>query len=134
MLHNTPTNWLESNNQSLYRNQWDSSFFQHKIQELEIADETFTPRFAMELSKAGDIGTAGTFAAQRTSRTMSGLGGRTTVSRRRSVSSGPVYIIECSYCGKHFSRKTRSTKMNKHTDSYGNQCYGRAGFHVDTRY
>jgi len=110
------------------------SFFQHKIEGLEIAEETFTPRFAMELSKAGDIGTAGTFAAQRTSRMMSGLGGRPTVSRRRSVSSGPVYIIECSYCGKHFSRKTQSTKMNKHTDSYGNQCYGRAGFHVDTRY
>jgi hypothetical protein len=23
MLHNTPTNWLESNNRSLYQSQWD---------------------------------------------------------------------------------------------------------------
>lgn len=44
--------------------------------------------------------------------------------------AGSKYIIQCSYCGKQFHRKTNTTRLNKHTDRYGNQCYGRTGYFV----
>jgi predicted nucleotidyltransferase component of viral defense system len=108
------------------------TFFQHKIQFLEITDETFEPRFEMELTKAGDADLAGTFAAQRVSRQRSGIRTSPTTSRPRKVHHGPTYVIECSYCGKRFKRTRMSNRLNKHTDRHGNQCFGRSGLHVDT--
>jgi hypothetical protein len=43
---------------------------------------------------------------------------------------GPVYVIQCSYCGKQFRRQTNSTGLNTHKDRYGNQCHGRVGYLV----
>lgn len=108
-------------------------FFQHKIQSLDISEESFEPRYAMELTKAGDADTAGTFSAQ-SRRRRPGTISASTRRRRVRVASGPVHIIECSYCGKQFRRKKMSTRMNQHKDPYGNTCFGRAGIFIETRY
>ncbi|MGB8360857.1 MAG: nucleotidyl transferase AbiEii/AbiGii toxin family protein, partial [Acidimicrobiia bacterium] len=92
------------------------------IQSLELLEDTFEPRFEIGISKAGDAATAGTFEAQSRPR-RSAYG-----PRRRATSNGPRYVIECTYCGKQFRRKTSSTRLNKHKDRYGNECYGRAGW------
>jgi hypothetical protein len=54
------------------------------------------------------------------------------VPRRRSsrTRTGPVYKIKRSYCGKTFTRKTSSVRLNEHKDGYGNRCLGRVGFHM----
>jgi hypothetical protein len=46
------------------------------------------------------------------------------------VRSGPTYTIQCPYCSKRFTRKTPSTRLNKHQDGFGNACYGRVGIRV----
>ena len=101
------------------------ALFHWKIQHLEITEQSFEPRFPVELSKAGDSSAAGYFSAQRVRR-------GTSTSRRRSRvrGGGLVYVIRCAYCGKDFRRSTRTTRLNKHKDRYGNQCYGRVGTFV----
>jgi predicted nucleotidyltransferase component of viral defense system len=95
-----------------------------KVQSIEVTEETYEPRFPVRITKAGDSTAAGTFAAQS----------RPRIRRSRGRAyDGPRYIVECNYCGKEFRRKKRSTRMNKHKDAYGNECYGRSGFIVDYR-
>ena len=92
------------------------------VQSIEVLEETFEPQFPVRLSKAGDASTAGTFAAQSRSRAPF----RPASIRGRS--SRPArFLVQCNYCGKQFRRVKRSTRMNKHKDTYGNQCYGRSG-------
>jgi predicted nucleotidyltransferase component of viral defense system len=101
------------------------SFTQGGIQHLENTDIPFEPRYTVELAKSGDRETAGYFARPfGTSRPR-----RTTHGRTRRT-PGPSYKVECPYCGKTFTRKTPSTRLNKHTDSYGNRCYGRVGIRL----
>lgn len=98
-------------------------FLAPKVESLRITDQSFEPRFDIELAKAGDVDTAGYFSGPRGPRL---IGSR----HRRSAATKPRYVIACSYCGKHFRRKTYSTKLNAHKDSYGNPCYGRVGYRV----
>jgi hypothetical protein len=94
------------------------------MQRIENTDVNFEPQFAVELAKAGDSDNVGYFARpfgsiRRPSRTRASL--------RRS---GPVYKVQCTFCGKTFTRKTPSARLNKHNDGYGNRCYGRVGIRV----
>lgn len=103
------------------------ALFHQKIEHLELLEETFEPRFEIELAKAGDSSQSGYFSRQ-----LGGIRRRTVTTRPRParIYTGPTYTIQCSYCGKQFKRKTSSTRLNKHKDRFGNQCYGRAGFIV----
>lgn len=103
------------------------ALFAHDVEYLEMTDIDFEPRFEIQLAKAGDIAQAGYFqGTPGTRRTAI----RATRRRPRRTSTGPKYIIQCSYCGKQFTRTKMSTRLNRHMDRYGNQCYGRAGFFV----
>jgi predicted nucleotidyltransferase component of viral defense system len=96
------------------------SFFPDKVTSADITEETFVPRFPIEMAKGG----VGYFSAP---------GFRSNprlVSYRRTTRSGPTYTIQCSHCGKQFKRKTRTTRLNEHKDRFGNRCYGRNGFLV----
>lgn len=91
------------------------SFFPDKVISAQITDETFEPRYPIEMAKAG----IGHFS------TSSFGSGRSSLAR--STSYGPVHVVQCSYCGKRFRRKTRSTRLNPHKDRHGNRCLGRSG-------
>lgn len=97
---------------------------QERIESIENTEEAFEPRYEVELSKAGDRSAMGHFA-----RPFGRRGGRRRTTRR-SITSDRQYKVQCAYCGKQFSRKTSSTKINKHVDKYGNPCFGRSGFRV----
>jgi predicted nucleotidyltransferase component of viral defense system len=101
------------------------TFVSSKIQRLESLEEKFEPRFPVELSKSGEYGEKIHFGSSSSSGRTSG-----TARHRRTLPSGRIYIVQCSYCGKKFRRKTSSTRLNQHKDSYGNKCYGRSGFRV----
>jgi predicted nucleotidyltransferase component of viral defense system len=98
------------------------ALMQDKIQSIEKTNESFEPRFEIELTKSyGGSSYFGTpFSAQRVSKPK----------KIASFSTDMEYTIECSYCNKRFKRKTMDTKLNKHKDRYGNQCYGRIGYRV----
>lgn len=94
------------------------AFVNTKIDSIEVTSENFTPRYEVELSKAGEYGDKTYFESPR----------RRTFSAHSF--SENKYTIECSYCGKRFRRSTYNTRLNKHKDRYGNRCYGRVGFIV----
>lgn len=100
------------------------TFINTKIQDISILEEKFEPRYAVELSKAGEPASSGYFGK-------SNFGGttkqRTSGTPRARVSSGVSYTVQCAYCGKRFKRTKYSRKLGKHQDKHGNQCYGRYG-------
>jgi predicted nucleotidyltransferase component of viral defense system len=100
------------------------SYTADKVQSVEIAEQTFEPRFPIELAKSG-----GYFGKQY----FSGPGVGTFASRRaprRSTGFSMEYTVECPYCNKRFKRAKYDTRLNEHKDRYGNSCYGRVGYMV----
>ncbi len=107
------------------------AFVNTKIQEIKVLDQTFEPRYTVELAKAGEPAGKGYFARPD-------FGGRPIHQhvrvRKASSRTGITYIIECSYCGKRFRHSKYSMRLNEHKDKYGNPCYGRVGYLVDQVY
>ncbi len=96
------------------------SFTSDKVQSIDMTEQSFEPRFPMELAKAGGYFSTPNFATQ-TFRT-------STHTRSKGTSSfGMSYTVECPYCGKTFKRNKLDTRLNEHKDHYGNRCYGRVG-------
>jgi predicted nucleotidyltransferase component of viral defense system len=98
------------------------SYIADKVHSVTILEESFEPRFPIELTKSSGYfgkpyfsGSGGTFASRRTPK-------RNTF--------GIEYTVECPYCNKRFKRTTYDTKLNEHKDRYGNRCYGRVGYIV----
>jgi len=103
-----------------------------RIQGARVTNQTFVPRFAIELTPTGPVAIVPT-TTRAVSRPMrSAL--RTRSSRGSGYSSGPTYVYECTACGKRFNRKQMTTTLNSHKDKSGYPCYGRYGHLVDTRY
>jgi hypothetical protein len=105
------------------------------IQHSEVTKETFKPRYEIELVASGPI-SAPTIKRTSTVHGISRISSKSpTHSRTRSSSTyGPTYIVECSFCGKKFNRKSYTTSLNAHKDKSGYPCPGRVGYLIDTRY
>lgn len=91
-----------------------------RIQSVQATTKPFRPVYAIE------FGSSGSLSAPLVRR----RAGLPSLGRRRSTarsSSGPVYVVRCTTCGKEFRRKTRSTKMRKHKAPGGWPCPGRTG-------
>jgi len=100
------------------------AFNVYEIQGLRITDQPFTPKFQVELAP-GHVAIPSTRASYRFP--------SATISRRRT--SGPIYVFECTYCGKKFRRSRRVSRLNKHVMRGGYYaCSGRTGMLVDTIY
>jgi predicted nucleotidyltransferase component of viral defense system len=99
------------------------AFLQGRVQRVAVADETFEPRFEVELGKAGDRPQGGDLSEPFAS-------GPRSVRRHLRSRSMRRYSVRCPYCGRTFTRSTSSTRLNEHKDGYGNRCYGRIGIRV----
>jgi hypothetical protein len=99
------------------------SYTADKVQSVAMTEETFEPRFPIELAKSGQYFGKPYF---------SGSGTGYATSRRTPRASGfsLEYTVECPYCQKRFKRSRYDTKLNEHKDRYGNRCYGRVGYMV----
>jgi len=114
----------------------DRSYRVDRIQGATAIKTPFTPRYVVELTATGPI------SAPPTKRTSSVYGltntGKTKISRSRTRSRsmyfGPKYVIECTYCGKKFNRKSYTSSLNAHKDKSGYPCPGRVGYMVDVKY
>lgn len=115
-----------------------------RIQGAQVTNQSFVPRFEIELTSAGPVVIAPTTTNIR-SHSLSGRG----VARRSGVHStlksldrrkfstagkGPTYVYECGHCGKRFKRKKQTTALNPHKDKSGYPCAGRYAQWVDTRF
>lgn len=103
-----------------------------RIQGAEISKTSYVPRYAVEMTPAGPM------SAPDLARRSSGTGAiRPTaryLSARKRQPSGPIYVIECPYCGKRFNRKKSGTRLNPHKDQDGYPCPNRNGYFVETKY
>lgn len=110
-----------------------------RIQGTRVTAQTFTPRYAVELTPTGPVTIAPTTTDGSRS---SGFGDMVAPQRRTRApgargfgySGGPTYVYECSFCGKRFNRKTQTTSLNPHKDKSGYPCSGRYAYLVGTRY
>ena len=107
-----------------------------RIQGARVTNESFIPRFAVELTSSGPVSVAPTANRGSVLSPRSPLAAHTGLRspRPRSRSRGPTHVYECNYCGKRFYRKTRTSRLNKHKDKTGYPCPGRSAYYIDTRY
>lgn len=111
-----------------------------RIENAQVTNQTFVPRFEIELTPAGPVAIAPT-TASALARPSGGFGAPArsqlpwTRARRRNASfHGPTYVYACAYCGKRFRRKQQTPSLNPHKDKSGYPCPGRYGHWVDTQY
>lgn len=97
-----------------------------RIHGAAVADQTFRPRYRVELTPLGAQ------AVPQTDR--QSMGPMRTSVARRSRSTEVRYVYECTYCGKKFTHHRQNPRLRKHKDKGGYLCGGRSGHLVDTRY
>lgn len=102
-----------------------------RIQGASVTQQTFIPRYLVELSSEGPLAVAPTLA--RPARFARPKAPRMRPAAR-SLSNGPTYVYRCTACGKTFNRKTMDGTMNPHKNRQGYNCYGRYGTYVRTKY
>ncbi len=115
-------------------------FLSPRIESIETTDIPFDPQFSIELKKAGEIPDKSyfgkPFGSSRPRKTTPRIRSKRPFRRLASFNraSGLTYIIQCTVCDKKFRRKKMTSRLNKHKDKYGNQCYGRTGYLVEQRF
>jgi len=114
------------------------AFDTRKMSQLRATGIPFNPRYRIEFMALGPMSTPPARVGPS-----SGFGGpsslgRATPSLRRTSSTrsrGPVYVYECTYCGRKFEHSKRDSTLRRHKDRGGyGHCPGRRGTYVDTRY
>lgn len=104
-----------------------------RIKSASVTRQTFTPRFAVELTASGPLATP-TVERSRGNAAVRSPGFPTAKSRApssrpgKSASGfGQTYSFECTLCGKTFKRSTYDAKLNPHKNKQGWPCPGRIG-------
>jgi predicted nucleotidyltransferase component of viral defense system len=103
------------------------SYRVNRIQNIEVTKTMFIPRYVIELTTSGSVSTP---VVHKTISRAS----RTEKSRTTYSNWGPKYIFQCPSCQKKFTHKTHDSNLKPHKDKFGNQCYGRFGIYIDTKY
>lgn len=101
------------------------TFVHSDIAGLANTDIKFEPRFPLELAKAPGRASASYFSSPFSSRSF-----RAPRRRPTRPANTRQYKVQCSYCGKTFTRSTPNTRLNEHKDGYGNRCPGRVGYRI----
>lgn len=107
-----------------------------RIEGAHFTNQAFVPRWAIELTPTGPV-TIAPRAERALSFSAAGSSGFAPARpqrRRKSPSTGPSYVYECSYCGKYFTKKRMDTHLNPHKDKNGYPCAGRYGMYAETKF
>ena len=92
------------------------------IESIEVTNTPYKPRYPVEFTSSGMLIAPPT---QRVNKLHSSP---------RTLKSGVVHVIECSYCGRRFKRSTYNTHLRPHKDKNGYDCLGRYGYEVDRHF
>ena len=105
------------------------TYTQDGVESLELMDQSFQPRYPIELSKAGDREENPYFGDGPRARR--GIRTRRSNPRAPRFLSAKLYKVQCPVCGKRFPRaRPMDTKLNKHKGAFGTSCPGRVGYPV----
>jgi predicted nucleotidyltransferase component of viral defense system len=108
----------------------------YRIDRIEGASATkipFVPRYAVELTPSGYLSIPDTVSGTSFpvhSRHISARPSR----RLATTGTGRTYVVQCTYCGRKFSKKKYDTALNPHKNKSGYPCPSRSGFLVETKY
>jgi len=107
-----------------------------RIVDAKATRETFTPRFAVELTDGGPLVAPAVVARSSADAPRPA---RPSVARSRPVrssfaSKGPRHVFRCTVCGKTFKRSSFDGALNPHKGKNGWPCPGRTGVFVKTEY
>ncbi len=109
-------------------------FVPENLESVENTEDRFEPRNVIELSKAGEMPeNRFLFDPNKPAQAQKS---RTSIFTR-TVHKQPAsmtYTYQCTYCGKKFSKKTRSSSLGEHKTKQGYKCNGRTGFYVSSKY
>jgi predicted nucleotidyltransferase component of viral defense system len=94
----------------------------------------FTPRYAIELTPSGPFLIPETISQPRISNPARPPASRMRLGSFTRMQTGPRYVIQCMYCGRHFTKKSHETSLNPHKDKSGYPCPSRMGYLVETKY
>lgn len=117
----------------------DRSYRVDRVLGARATNQSFSPRYMVELSTAGPLN------APDVSRASSHLSPspfapsrpRATPRRAKSAFSGfgqPRHVFQCSYCGKKFERAEYDASLRPHKTKDGYPCPSRTGYFVTTKY
>ncbi|MGB2676623.1 MAG: nucleotidyl transferase AbiEii/AbiGii toxin family protein [Candidatus Acidiferrum sp.] len=110
------------------QNRQHRSYRFDRILGARITQQTFIPRYTVELTPSGPLAVAQTAGRGAVG---SGWGGQVRQSR---LSGGPVYVFRCPVCNKRFERKSYDATLRPHKNRSGGNCYGRYGHYEQTRH
>lgn len=111
-------------------NRQHRSYRVDQIESAEVTQKTFTPVYAVELTPSGPLHAplqTRTGSTQTRQRVFSGR-------RKTSLTPSLKYMMECTACGKRFTRSKMDTELNEHKNRSGYPCYGRYGRYIGTKY
>lgn len=111
----------------------DRSYRVDRIQRATVTRTSFTPKYAVELTASGPIEIP-PVARSSGSLTIGNVGRSSSRSRPARSGYGPTYVVQCTVCGKRFSKKAYETRLNSHKGKGGYPCPGRTGYLVETKY
>lgn len=108
-----------------------------RIEGARTTNQSFIPRYAIELTPAGPVVIPRAATPAREMRIQpSSFIRQTRVAKPRKVTiaQGPTYVYQCPYCRKNFRRKTMASTLNAHKGTNGYACPGRTGTYIATEY
>jgi hypothetical protein len=118
----------------------DRSYRVDRILGARATQQTFTPRYTVELSATGPIHAPG-IARAAPARISSPHAytrparSRPTAAPTRSRPFGQArYVFQCMYCNKKFERSQYDSTLNSHKTKDGYPCPSRTGYYVTTKY
>jgi len=113
----------------------DRSYRVDRIQGARISDVPFSPRYLIELTPLGPIETPP--VARRSTKARANVIRRPRSASARLVRTnsryGPMYVFQCSICGKKFTHASYRATLNTHKNKQGYPCFGRTGIYVRTK-
>lgn len=108
-----------------------------RIEGARSTNQTFTPRYAIELTPAGPVvilKAAEPVRAVRAQPAPVRWAARPAKPRKATGSHGPTYVFQCPVCRKKFHRKSMTSALNPHKATNGYACSGRTGIYVKTEF
>ena len=101
-----------------------------RITGARATNQSFVPRYEIELTPQGPVRIAPTPA-----RALSPRAVRAPARRATARPFGrPIYVYQCPKCSKKFRRDRQNGQLNAHKNQWNGQCPGRTGVLVDMQY
>jgi hypothetical protein len=107
-----------------------------QFQSIENTEEKFTPRYPIELCKAGELPkNRYLFDPNKPARAPSRVRAFGLRPRVVRTHTGPKYVYQCTLCGKQVTKRSHASDIGPHKAKGSDYpCRGRRGYYVTTKY